>query len=37
MLEKEHKNTIGAIGKASDEEQERCRATLEARRCELKF
>ena len=28
-LEKEHKNTIDAKGKASDEEKERCRATLE--------
>ena len=38
MLEKEHKNTIDAMGKASDEEQERCRATLEdSRRCEIKF
>jgi hypothetical protein len=37
MLEKEHKNTIDAMGKASDEEKERCRATLEVRRCELKF
>ena len=37
-LEKEHKKTIGAMGKASDEEKERCRATLEdSRRCELKF
>jgi hypothetical protein len=37
MLEKEHKNTIDAMGKASDEEKERCLATLEVRRCELKF
>jgi len=28
-LEKEHKNTIDAMGKASDEEKERSRASLE--------
>ena len=28
-LEKEHKNTIDATGKASDAEKERCRAALE--------
>ena len=29
LLEKEHKNTIDATGKASDAEDERCRAALE--------